>query len=226
VQDVLKHCERALYIKNGLLVLDGPSREVSNEYLDDMFGRERQQDEAKPVLRHGGMPKFDRGNIEQFSIRPYYRKEEYRWGNGYARILDYQLQVNGREFPAVFYTHQELRIAFKVHFEREIGRPVFGLLIKTYDGVYLYGTNSQLAKRDGRPQHVSADEVQVAVFDFPLVLNAGAYLISVGVSEEQDQGELVPLDRRYDAILITVVNESAGSGLLDLGAVFHLNAVE
>jgi lipopolysaccharide transport system ATP-binding protein len=90
-------------------------------------------------------------------------------------------------------------------------------LIKTHDGVFLYGTNSTIANGHGAPA-VRAGDVVACEFAIPSGLNSGGFLLSVGVSEPSAQGELVPLDRRYDAMLVQVVNAHPVWGLVDLRA--------
>ncbi|MFZ5592643.1 MAG: ABC transporter ATP-binding protein [Bacillota bacterium] len=222
VTDVLKHCERALFIKDGMLALDGPAKEVSNAYLDYMFSKTDRAHSRKTMIGKPASLIFNTETTDIFSSRPMYRKEEYRWGIGGAAIVDYSVEADGEVFPAQFITHQTVRISFKVFFKKDVQRPVYGLLIKTIEGIYLYGTNCRLANPGSRSKPVCAGDVRIAAFEFPLMLNQGAYLISLGVSEEREQGEFVPLDRRYDSIIMTVHNENAGTGLLDLKATFLL----
>ena len=115
-----------------------------------------------------------------------------------------------------------MRITFVVDFERDVQRPVYGLLIRSVEGIFLYGTNSLLATgRHAEP--ASAGSRCVAMFEFRMMLNAGTYLVSLGVSDEEENGELVPLDRRYDALLIPVAHaREGGPGLTDLDARFEL----
>lgn len=224
VGDIVKHCERALFIKDGALAMDGPSREVSNVYLDYMFGNG-----GKPALPEAralsGTPApFELDHVERFHTRPFYRKDEHRWGIGGAKITDYHIEAGGELFPAVLQAHQATRISFKVEFERDVERPLYGLLIKTLEGIYLYGTNSRLASPGTRPKAAGIGETRIVAFTFPLMLNAGAYLASIGVSDEHDDGEPVPLDRRYDSVLFTVGHSHSGSGIMDLNAQFELLA--
>lgn len=230
VTEVVKHCERCLYIKGGKLVMDGPSRDVSNLYLDDLFGadRKRASGGAKPVEadKSADGELFDMHSTEElFVTRPNYRKEEYRWGHGGVRILDYHFAAGGEAFPRQLKTHANLVVSYRVLFERDVARPVFGLLVKSHDGVYLYGTNSRLSEGDSLLE-VEAGKVVVAHFEFPWQFNEGAHLLSFGVSEERGDGELVPLDRRYDSVLLQTINEHRGSGVLDLGAKFVGTLVE
>ena len=224
VADIVKHCERALFIKDGELALDGPSRDVSNVYLDYMFGNG-----GKPALPEAKSlsstpAPFEPDAVERFHTRPFYRKEEHRWGVGGAKITDYHIESGGELFPSVLKTHQTVRVSFKVEFERDVERPVYGLLIKTLEGIYLYGTNSRLARPNPRPESVGVGQSLVVAFTFPLMLNAGAFLVSVGVSDERDDGETVPLDRRYDSVLFTVSHLHSGSGIMDMDARFEVSA--
>ena len=224
VADVVKHCERALFIKDGSLAMDGPSRDVSNVYLDYMFGSGGKPVLPEPNATADTPAPFEADHLERFHTRPFYRKEEYRWGMGGAKITDYHIEAGGELFPSAIDTHQATRISFKVEFERDVERPVYGLLIKTLEGIYLYGTNSSLAKPNPRPERVANGDSRVVAFTFPLMLNAGAYLISVGVSDEQDDGETVPMDRRYDSVLFTVSHRYSGSGIMDMDAEFEVVA--
>jgi lipopolysaccharide transport system ATP-binding protein len=224
VSEVVKHCERCLYIKDRRVALDGPSRDISNIYLDDLFGRGSGAVED-PVSLQGG-DEFSGDLEDRFHTRPYYRADEYRWGHGGARIVDYRLSADSLEFPVVLHSGQDCRVSFKVVFERLVERAVFGLLIKSHDGVFLYGTNSRLSGEEGRGDIYKTGSSVVATFEFPWQFNAGAHLMSFGVSEEQGEGELVPLDRRYDSLLLTTANVGTGSGLLDLGASFSISKTE
>jgi len=64
----------------------------------------------------------------------------------------------------------------------------------------------------------------VLPFTCPIPLNTGSYLISVGISEGSENGQLIPLDRLYDAIPLPVDNPRAAAGHLDLNARFSLSA--
>ncbi len=78
-----------------------------------------------------------------------YRPEEYRWGQGGAKIIDYHIQSAGVDFPPSLTGNQQTDFLMKVVFEYDFDCVVPGLLIKTLDGLFLYGTNSFLGL--GRP---------------------------------------------------------------------------
>ncbi|MCV5688375.1 ABC transporter ATP-binding protein, partial [Escherichia coli] len=37
--DIVKHCDRAIFLKNGDICMDGTARDVTNRYLDELFGK-------------------------------------------------------------------------------------------------------------------------------------------------------------------------------------------
>ena len=41
VDDVVKHYEHTIILKNGVVEIDGSARVVSNRYLDELFGKKR-----------------------------------------------------------------------------------------------------------------------------------------------------------------------------------------
>ena len=59
-------------------------------------------------------------------------------------------------------------------------------------------------------------------FEIKLTLNSGSYLISLGVSS-QESNEFVPMDRRYDSILLKVYCRNKVWGIVDLEAKFQNN---
>jgi lipopolysaccharide transport system ATP-binding protein len=222
VTDVLKHCQRCVYIKAGRIAMDGPAREVSNAYLDDLFGSTKSPARSKDskAIVSDEKEAFDAHAVDNFQSRPFYRSDEYRWGEGGARILDYRIASNGLSFPPLLQSGDSVNISYQVVFDRDVMRPVFGLLIKSHDGVFLYGTNSRLSETEEESEPCQAGSMVVVNFEFPWHLNTGAHLVSLGVSEERGEGNLAPLDRRYDAILLNTANSRAGSGIIDLGARF------
>lgn len=222
VGDVVKHCERALFIKEGRLAMDGSSREVSNAYLDYVFGHNADAGEAKPAVASGSAASFCMDGVDRFHTRPGYRKDEYRWGNGAAKIADFSIVTRAGVFPPAIDTGDRVELSVRVDFERPVARPVFGLLVKTLEGIHLYGTNSMLVDAHHVPKPAQAGQVQVAKFSFDMPLNGGSYLISVGVSDHADDSELVPLDRRYDAIILNVRNPRSVPGLIDLSAALNV----
>jgi lipopolysaccharide transport system ATP-binding protein len=96
-----------------------------------------------------------------------------------------------------------------------IVQPIFGITIKTKEGVTVYGANSKtlgLCEFDELGAKGSLIKVR-AQFDCRLA--AGDYFVSLGVASQQSDG-LVPHDRRYDSIHLQVRPNGEFFGLVDL----------
>jgi len=215
--DVVKHCNRAVYIDKGVVQFDGSPREATNIFLDRLHGRksapEKAHLEEAPV----------RLLVDQdvFHTRPGYRKEEYRWGQGGARILDFSIRSQGQNFPAIIKSNEMLELSFSVAFDVDVENVTAGMLIKSLDGLFLYGTNSFLASGAGGQPSFATGEATTFTFKMPMRLNSGFYLLSVGLSVGPREN-LIPLDRRYDAVLLTVEHGSPFWGMVDLEATFEV----
>ncbi len=219
IGDIVKHCERAIMIKDGRVHADGPSRDISNLYLDELFGKKaadlQQSSEDAPAV-------MEDGREDVFHTRPYYNAGEHRWGQGGARIVDYLVVSDGEEFPARLESRARTSFYVKMAFDQDFDSVVPGFLVKTLEGLFLYGTNSFLASEGRTTIAVRAGDVKVFKFTMPLDLNEASYLVSLGVSSGDPLAELTPLDRRYDSIMLDVARGMQFWGMMDLKADFEI----
>lgn len=223
--DVVKHCQRAILIKGGRIEMDGSSRDVTNRYLDELFGKKKRLGPAIqiPTLDAVTEPALmNDDHVDVFAERLGYRKEEYRWGHGGAAILDYRISAKGELYPTRIESGSVTDFYVKVLFHEACESVVVGFLLKTLEGIFLYGTNSFLAGGGELRLAARQGEVKVFRFSMPLRLNAGDYLVSFGVSSGDPKQELVPLDRRYDSILLKVGCENPFWGIADLDSSFEV----
>lgn len=115
VMDISKQCDRAIFLKAGKVYADGPSREVVNLYMDDLFGKKKEniannKDNVSNVI------KINQDSEDLYHTRPGYLKEEHRWGQGGAKIIDYLTVSGGVEYPTVINTNDKLDVYVKVLF--------------------------------------------------------------------------------------------------------------
>lgn len=243
-EQVAMHCTRALLLDQGRLIEDGHPREVSNHYLDLLFGKrgkeraeiaEAGRQAARNALRseaglgHGqthvahALPAVEAfiNDTEGtgFATRASYHDGEYRWGNGSAEIMDCLLVAGERVDPVNLFAEEDAQLYVRVRFMRDIATPVFGFAIKNLEGQMLTGCNSRDQGMDfgSRYRPVSAGETVVCRFRFRPKVDSGNYLLSVGMSEDHN-GDLEPLDRRWDSILIKVERCGPYFGMVNLDA--------
>lgn len=218
--DVVKHCDRAIMLKQGRIEIDGSSRDVTNRYLDELFGKRAVRDDAPLVHCVSAEQSLLKGSEDEFHTHPGYNKEEHRWGHGGAAILDYLVVADGQEYPSRVASNAKTDFYFKVRYDADFDNVVPGFLIKTLEGIFLYGTNSFVSTQGQLHISAKAGDIKVYRFSLPLTLNEGYYLISFGISSGYPLRELIPLDRRYDSVLIHVGRAMQFWGIVDLEASF------
>lgn len=218
--DVVKHCERAILLKHGRIEMDGSSRAVTNRYLDELFGKQTTAQESPLAIDDCPEQTLLRGSADEFHTRPGYNAGEYRWGNGGAAIIDFLVVADGQRYPSRIEGNVKTDFYFKVRFNADFDNVVPGLLIKTLEGIFLYGTNSFISSRGRVKITARTGDVKIFRFSLPLNLNDGHYLISFGVSAGDPLQELIPLDRRYDSVLLYIGRAQPFWGIVDLEASF------
>ena len=215
---VVNQCDRAVFLEGGAIRMEGAPRDTVNAYLDYLFGGGAG---ALPVpAAPRGQPPADRRvlnrdpALDQCPARRSYNPTEYRWGDGTARIIDYLLVCQGEVDVTQCPQGAPLDLYVSVHFTRPAGSVIYGLTVKTVDGITVYGSNNRLLGQ--RVLVDRAGEVAVVRFRLTLDLAGGDYFISLGVVRERDAQDHQPLDRRYDLIHLRVEGNGKGFGIADL----------
>lgn len=229
---VAKHCNRAILLDQGQLLMDDVPNMVINRYLDLLFGVEQSNDqELKPAAVPVKEPKINAG--QEISIRecpelasfisnnsledrcsrnPTYNHNEHRWGSQRAKLVDYLVKVGDRINPPQIEAHEPVSIFVKFAFFSDVKRAIYGFTLKTMDGVEVFGSNSEFEKVAVKPK--SRGEIAVFRFDLSSSLISGEYFINIGLAEYKE-GETVPLDRRYDIIHLKIFNTTSRYGIVD-----------
>jgi lipopolysaccharide transport system ATP-binding protein len=151
-----------------------------------------------------------------FATRPGYNPHEYRWGDGSASILDFDLSAGGESYPSAINTGQDIVLTISIKFLSVLVRPILGITIKTKEGVTVYGVNSETLAVDEFESLGQCGQVAYAKASFCCRLAPGDYFISLGIATRQGE-EVIPHDRRYDAIHIQVRPVTTFFGLINLG---------
>lgn len=226
-EQVVRHCSRALLLEGGRLLADGEPRTVANQYLDLMLGSDRKAGPSSPAPQSAPPAAPDSApepgpagaGGTTLESRHGYFSSEYRWGNGGARLEDVRIGLAGDDRHRIsLESGSAVEVVLRARFERPCPRAVFGLFIKTPDGVTVFGNSTRNGSVYSEPLAVAAGEEVRIAFQLQLHLGAGAYLLSAGVSSEEGE-EIVPLDRRYDCLHFEVLDRSGAVGLANLQAV-------
>lgn len=222
-EQIVKYCSTAFLLNDGHPIDSGEPRRVVNRYMDLLFGKERTAIDGNANLHfdfHNWQGNASLYNLscseDNFSKQPGYNPYEYRWGDGAATILDFFLSANDEKFPAAVSTGQKITLAVSIKFHREFHRPIFGITIKTKEGITVYGVNSEIIDCEEFMPFGKEGSVVNAKTVFTCRLAPGDYFVSLGVASREGD-EIIPHDRRYDSIHLQVRPDNSFFGIVDLG---------
>lgn len=227
-EQIVTHCSQAMLLNAGKALEYGEPRQVSNRYMDLLFGKASSNapqasplPDTAPVLQTpmatalaATLHKLSTQQ-EDFHTRQGYNPHEYRWGDKRATITDFLLQADGQDYPSWIKTKQKLVLTLAVVFSDDVFRPIFGFSLKTKEGVTVYGTNSEISNVSMQKDLFKVGDVVYVKFAFDAMLTSGDYFLSLGIATEQ-KGEIVPHDRRYDSIHFQVKPFTSIYGLCNL----------
>lgn len=218
VEQIMRHCDRAVLLEAGRVDCIGDPKEVCNRYMDLLFGPRAASCSAVVA---DGAPGDDRSGGDAaapgiFEERAGYNDMEYRWGSGEAAIADVLISTGGAPHSPQLVTGTPVDLKIWVEFDRAVATPIFGLTIRTPDGITVFGCNSRDCIDGPVIRAARAGEILCVTFFLDTLPAAGDYLLSLGVVEDR-AGQIIPLDRRYDSIHISVSNPVSRSfGLAEL----------
>ncbi len=221
-EQIVTHCNSALLLEGGKILEAGPPRSVVNRYMDLLFGKEKKSLESIPLLaattsvNEVANPGASLSYTEDvFATRPGYNPYEYRWGDGSAVILDFELLADGESYPSTITTGQNVILAVSFKFLSNMVRPILSFRIKTKEGVTVYGVNSGTLDVDEFKSLGQHGQAVYARASFCCRLASGDYFISVGIATKQGE-DVTAHDKRYDAIHLQVRPTTTFFGLVDL----------
>ncbi|MHB8978796.1 MAG: ABC transporter ATP-binding protein [Trichloromonadaceae bacterium] len=220
-EQIVTHCSNALLLEQGNMLMNGSPRQVVNLYMDLLFGKERTSNVLSTQSNKGAQYHSNSENSlsflqDVFSTRHGYNQHEYRWGDGAATIIDYYLEADGAPFPSAIDTGQGVTLKVAIRFNTKLFRPILGVTIKTKEGVAVYGANSETLDFEPFGLLGEPSTTAIATVSFRCELASGDYFISIGVATRKGE-EIIPHDRRYDAIHFVVPPSRRFFGIANLG---------
>lgn len=205
IESVKKICQRAVHIESGSLVEVGEAKSVCDRYEKALFSR-------TPAKASAPQPQtvVDAALVSDC---------ELSYGDGRALITHVAL-ANGDGVQAnVLRCNEMMKILFTVDFHHAVGNPIFTCLVKTREGIAIFGTDSAFLKQELRDVEAGSS-VQVE-FAFKAALLPGIYYINCGVRDPSESNTDF-LHRRVDVAMFRVTSSESSTalaGLTDLQAI-------
>ena len=185
-------CDRSIWIKDGVIEMEGEPKDVHLHYLDYM-NKERMDQAEKDRIRE--------------ETRAAQARNNKRYGDKRVQFTEVKmLNVNGEE-QRTFKTGESITLDLSYSVKEKVTDGVFGFGIFRSDGLWCYGTNTRIDRfdnfdieEDGHYQ-VKLDEV---------MLIPGEYWVDVTI----EWGEGNPVDYYKEAIRFEVVSNVTDVGVL------------
>lgn len=236
---IARHCSRALLLEKGSLVTLDTAKAALRAYYSLLYpaspvsGDSLNGSNAATTSTKGGVSEDDareqasglaevvaafraaQSSKDALSNRSFYNTREQRVGEGSARVIDVLWIADGKIAPASTPTGTRVQLYVKYHFDTDLCGLVSGIEVRTADRLLLFGANTLDVR--GATFSGEADSVQTLRFEFSVPLMSGTYFLSAGISRVETDGssQIVPLDRRIDALILNVTDAGCGHGLCD-----------
>lgn len=208
INDILKNCSRTLIIEKGKKIFDGNTKDGVEQYKKLITGMLHTEEEIEEKVKNDN--KYDETNNDE-DINKIWKTNFtlndniIKYGNKGAEVIDYGIfNLNGEPQPIVN-NNEEVCVKMKVKFYKTIEKPTFSITIKDFNGRELCGTNTNLHNIDTGIYNTG--DIAICEFKQKLQLAPGRYTLSISCSRYDEQGELIVIDRNYDALIFEVISK-------------------
>ena len=224
---IVKHCDSAILLENGRIVKRGNPNDVVNQYYKATLGWGTQsfqkevavnEESCKVALANQNISGLKEFLQEVYSddrsiYRRSYNKDEQRFGDRQAEIIDYLIVNKDNYDPTIIQSGDKIDLYLKIKYHNAIENLRYGFLVKTSDGVKIYGWNTQFG---GIPvQPAKKGGILVMKFSIKMDLAGGDFFIDIGF-DELINGNPVTIDKRFDFIHLFVKARKTFTGLVEL----------
>ncbi len=213
---VTSHCSQALLLDRGNLVLHDNVKSVVDEYNRLLVSRSNISFTARvendnQAVSQKILPSREIEWQGLFKVN----KNENRYGTKKAEILEAGIFTPGHEPVQVLERGLEYLVKIKVHHNENMPAAITAFKITDLKGTVLCGTNTLY--QNVEMGNLIKDEVILITFRQNILINPGAYLLSVGSATWED-GDYIVYDRRFDYMTIQVVADELSVGLFNPGS--------
>lgn len=204
VADVLENCNRAIILNAGKKIYDGEVKEGVEKYkklITGMLDKDR--------CKEAEFSKIGEDENEwkkNFDLNP----DMIVYGTGEIKILDYGIFNEKGEPQPVMYNDEEVRIKLKAKFLKDVECPTFSITIKDFLGKEICGTNTNILKL--YTGNCKEGEEYICEFKQKLMLAPGKYTLSISCSKYGIDGDIVPINRNYDALFFEIMSKKTVVG--------------
>lgn len=210
IGDVIDNCNRVIILNKGEKIFDGETKEgveIYKKLITGMLKEKKENDEKekqKEIVNGENLWKHN------FNLNP----DMIIYGNDEAEIYDYGIFNLKGEYENVINNDEEISVKLKAKFKTDVECPTFSMTIKDFTGKEICGTNTNIQKLyTGK---CLENHKYICEFKQKMKLAPGKYTMSLSCSKYDVNGELVPINRNYDALIFEVISKKPVVGYYEL----------
>ncbi len=217
VGDVLDNCNRVIILNSGEKIFDGETKEGVETYKKLITGM---LDSNTIINKNENTVKEKNLWKNHFHINP----NMITYGNGEAEIYDFGIFNSKEEFETMIDNNDEVSIRLKVRFYKDVECPTFSMTIKDFIGKEICGTNTNIQKiYTGKCEK---GQEYICEFKQKMKLSPGKYTLSLSCSKYNADGNLIPINRNYDALIFEVMSKNQVVGYFQLDTKIKFENIE
>jgi lipopolysaccharide transport system ATP-binding protein len=185
--------DRAAFMLEGRVVMEGTPKDAVNRYIGFVLDRERAVKEHESTTAEGVAS-----------------NSSFRHGDGASRILDVLLLNRAGEPCRVFRPGESLIIRIQAVFQQRVSSPVIGILIRNRIGMDVFGTNTRLEQLE-LGTFESGEKLEIE-FELDCLLSRQEYTLTVASQHWNGLSQ----DWLDDVVDFKVVDSKDVAGVLNL----------
>jgi len=178
---VEKFCDKALWLKNGVIHAMGESKSVTDAYLIDVASSEEidaQMSHQATMAAVKNEPLPPDITTTTTSTSPEDERQPKRWGDKQVEITNVVLLDSNDSPKYIYHAGEPIKIAITLRAHQKVEDFVFGVGIFNSEGIHCYGTNTNIEEFESI--QISGDgEIEILIPH--LYLLEGTYFLDVAV---------------------------------------------
>lgn len=219
-EQVRRLCTKAIYLQQGVVVGFGSAKEICDQYEKDQYITTIQDGVNYNQKICNNSLNVDIKADDEFGIDVIgFADSALHYGDERACITGAWIEDLDGKLRSTFKVGESFKWCYRVEFFSPAKDVVFGFMVKTKEGITLFGSNSR--KLGYEDSSVSSGNSMIVRFTIEPNLGSGEFFLNCGVSiGSTDQPEF--LHRVVDAGIIVISADSSSDGIVNMKSKMHL----
>lgn len=207
-------CDYAIMLDEGQVFTQGKAQLVTLQYYQFMREREQARQAAAKA------PKSEEKSAQPKSIGKMRAEiaqktteEDYRYGTGAARIVEYALLNSTNEETNAIRCGETFTVRVKAEFIEKVDNPCFGFTLSNTAGQNLLAVHTFHDAETPIGTKQKGDALTVEM-ETAMLLNPGRYLLSIGIADHRTALDFTNIDTRKNISTLEVFGKEYSYGVI------------